>query len=53
MLGGGAGVLVALVLARLAGERLLHRRSRATRGVVLTFGRYAEETNPGLRWRLP
>jgi membrane protease subunit HflK len=21
--------------------------------VVLTFGRYAEETNPGLRWRMP
>ena len=25
----------------------------ASRGVVLSFGRYAEETNPGLRWRLP
>src|ERR1051326_8650243 len=23
------------------------------RGVVLTFGRYSQETNPGLRWRLP
>src|SRR5262249_6410846 len=25
----------------------------ASRGVVLTFGRYSEETQPGLRWRLP
>jgi membrane protease subunit HflK len=25
----------------------------ATRGVVLTFGKFAEETHPGLRWRLP
>jgi membrane protease subunit HflK len=25
----------------------------ASRGVVLTFGRYAEETGPGLRWRMP
>jgi membrane protease subunit HflK len=23
------------------------------RGVVLTFGKFTEETNPGLRWRLP
>jgi membrane protease subunit HflK len=24
-----------------------------TRGVVLTFGRYSQETAPGLRWRMP
>jgi membrane protease subunit HflK len=23
------------------------------RGVVLTFGKFSEETNPGLRWRMP
>jgi membrane protease subunit HflK len=25
----------------------------ASRGVVLTFGRFSEQTEPGLRWRLP
>jgi modulator of FtsH protease HflK len=24
-----------------------------TRGIVLTFGKFSQETNPGLRWRLP
>jgi len=52
MLGGGAGVLVALVLGVWLASGF-YIVDAASRGVVLTFGRYAEETNPGLRWRLP
>ena len=50
--GGGAGVLVLLVLAvwLASGFYIVEAASRA---VVLTFGRYSEETGPGLRWRLP
>src|SRR5207253_6406355 len=51
-LGGGAGVLIALVLivSLASGFYIV---DAASRGVVLTFGRYAEETGPGLRWRIP
>jgi membrane protease subunit HflK len=52
MLGGGAGVLVALVLGVWLASGF-YIVDAASRGVVLTFGRYAEETSPGLRWRLP
>ena len=52
MLGGGAGVLLALVLGVWLASGF-YIVDAASRGVVLTFGRYAEETNPGLRWRLP
>ncbi len=52
MLGGGAGVLVLLVLGVWLASGL-YIVDAASRGVVLTFGRFAEETNPGLRWRLP
>jgi membrane protease subunit HflK len=52
MLGGGAGVLVALVLGVWLASGF-YIVDAASRGVVLTFGRYAEETNPGLRWRMP
>jgi membrane protease subunit HflK len=52
MLGGGAGVLIALVLGVWLASGF-YIVDAASRGVVLTFGRYAEETNPGLRWRLP
>ena len=52
MLGGGAGVLVALVLGVWLASGFFIVDA-ASRGVVLTFGRYAEESNPGLRWRLP
>src|SRR5258708_3758959 len=50
--GGGAGVLVLLVLAVWLASGF-YIVDAASRGVVLTFGRYAEETGPGLRWRLP
>jgi membrane protease subunit HflK len=52
MLGGGAGVLIALVLGVWLASGF-YIVDAASRGVVLSFGRYAEETNPGLRWRLP
>jgi membrane protease subunit HflK len=52
MLGGGAGVLVILVLVvwLMSGFYIV---DAASRGVVLTFGRFSEQTDPGLRWRLP
>src|SRR5712671_2293478 len=50
--GGGAGVLVLLVLGvwLASGFYIVDAASRA---VVLTFGRYSQETEPGLRWRMP
>ena len=51
-LGGGAGVLVALVLAIWLASGF-YIVVEGTRGVVLTFGRYSKETAPGLRWRMP
>src|SRR5512145_3000885 len=51
-LGGGAGVLVALVIAVWLASGF-YIVVEGTRGVVLTFGRYSQETAPGLRWRLP
>jgi modulator of FtsH protease HflK len=51
-LGGGAGVLIALVLVVWLASGF-YIVDAASRGVVLTFGRYAEETGPGLRWRMP
>jgi membrane protease subunit HflK len=51
-LGGGAGVLAALVaVVWLASGFYIVVEGQ--RGVVLTFGRYSQETLPGLRWRLP
>jgi membrane protease subunit HflK len=52
MLGGGAGVLVALVLAVWLASGF-YVVDAASKGVVLTFGRYTEQTDPGLRWRMP
>ncbi len=50
--GGGIGALVVLVLlVWLASGFYIVDASQ--RGVVLTFGRYSETTEPGLRWRLP
>jgi membrane protease subunit HflK len=49
---GGAGVLVFLVLAVWLASGF-YIVDAASRGVVLTFGRYSEETGPGLRWRMP
>ena len=51
-LGGGASVLIALVLVVWLASGF-YIVDAASRGVVLTFGRYAEETGPGLRWRIP
>src|SRR5256714_12600359 len=51
-LGGGAGVLIALVLIVWLASGF-YIVDAASRGAGLTFGRYAEETNPGLRWRMP
>jgi membrane protease subunit HflK len=50
--GGGAGVLVALVIAIWLASGF-YIVVEGTRGVVLTFGRYSQETAPGLRWRMP
>lgn len=51
-LGGGAGVLIALVIAVWLASGF-YIVVEGTRGVVLTFGRFSQETMPGLRWRLP
>jgi modulator of FtsH protease HflK len=50
--GGGAGVLIVLVIAvwLASGFYIVDASQRA---IVLTFGKYSEQTNPGLRWRLP
>jgi modulator of FtsH protease HflK len=50
--GGGAGVLIALILVVWLASGF-YIVVEGQRGVVLTFGRYSEETNPGLRWRMP
>ncbi|MGH8725731.1 MAG: FtsH protease activity modulator HflK, partial [Burkholderiales bacterium] len=51
-LGGGAGVLIALVVVVWLASGF-YIVVEGTRGVVLTFGRYSQETMSGLRWRLP
>jgi membrane protease subunit HflK len=51
-LGGGAGVLAALVLVVWLASGF-YIVVEGQRGVVLTFGRYSQETMPGLRWRVP
>src|SRR3954465_5193546 len=51
-IGGGASLLIVLiVLVWLASG--FYIVVEGTRGVVLTFGRFSQETNPGLRWRVP
>src|SRR5918996_4248325 len=50
--GGGAGLLAALVLAVWLASGF-YIVVEGQRGIVLTFGRFSQETNPGLRWRLP
>ena len=50
--GGGIGLLTVLVLVVwLASGFYIVEASQ--RGVVLTFGRYSQTTEPGLHWRLP
>ena len=51
-IGGGGAVLAALVLVVWLASGF-YIVDAASRGVVLTFGRFSEETGPGLRWRLP
>jgi len=51
-IGGGAGVLIALIFAVWLASGF-YIVVEGTRGVVLTFGRFSQETMPGLRWRLP
>src|ERR687892_399586 len=51
-LGGGAGLLAALVLAVWLASGF-YIVVEGQRGIVLTFGRFSQETAPGLRWRLP
>jgi membrane protease subunit HflK len=51
-LGGGVGLLVVLVLGVwIASGWYIVDASQ--RGVVLTFGKYSQTTDPGLRWRWP
>ncbi len=50
--GGGIGALIALVLVLwLASGFYIVDASQ--RGVVLTFGKFSQTTEPGLRWRFP
>lgn len=51
-LGGGAGVIVALLVALWLASGF-YIVVEGQRGVVLTFGKFSEETGPGLRWRMP
>ncbi len=51
-LGGGAGILVALVLVVWLASGF-YTVDEKQRGVVFTFGKYTELTSPGLRWRMP
>src|SRR5205085_5514101 len=51
-IGGGAGALILLVLAAWLASGL-YIVVEGTRGVVLTFGKFSQETQSGLRWRLP
>jgi membrane protease subunit HflK len=50
--GGGAGLIAVVVLAvwLASGWYVV---DAASRGVVLTFGKYAYQSEPGLRWRMP
>ena len=50
--GGGAGLLIGVLLAvwMASGFYIV---IEGQRGVVLTFGKFDVETDPGLRWRLP
>src|SRR5687767_2722911 len=51
-LGGGAGVILLLILAVWLASGF-YIVNEGTRGVVLTFGRFSQETMSGLRWRMP
>ena len=51
-MGGGIGLLIGLVLVIWLASGL-YIVVEGQRGVVLTFGKFSEITNSGLRWRLP
>src|SRR3954454_5205072 len=51
-IGGCAGALLLLVLAAWLASGF-YIVVEGTRGVVLTFGKFSQETQSGLRWRLP
>jgi membrane protease subunit HflK len=51
-IGGGAGALLLLVIAVWLASGF-YIVVEGTRGVVLTFGKFSEETQSGLRWRWP
>ena len=51
-MGGGAGLLMAVIVAVWLASGF-YIVVEGQRGVVLTFGKFAEETGSGLRWRLP
>jgi membrane protease subunit HflK len=51
-IGGGAGVLIALIVAVWLASGF-YIVVEGQRGIVLSFGRFSQETSPGLRWRLP
>ena len=51
-IGGGALILAGLVLVVWLASGF-YIVVEGTRGVVLTFGKFAEETQSGLRWRMP
>src|SRR6266852_3487074 len=51
-LGGGAGLIIALAIAVWLASGF-YIVVEGQRGVVLTFGRFSQETGPGLRWRMP
>lgn len=52
MMGGGAGLIVAVVLAVWLASGF-YIVVEGNRGIVLTFGKFSEETGAGLRWRAP
>jgi membrane protease subunit HflK len=51
-IGGGAGALILLVLGIWLASGF-YIVVEGTRGVVLTFGKFSQETQSGLRWRMP
>jgi len=49
---GGAGLIAGIVVAVWLASGF-YIVVEGQRGVVLTFGKFSEETGPGLRWRMP
>jgi modulator of FtsH protease HflK len=51
-IGGGAGIIAGVILAVWLASGF-YIVVEGQRGVVLTFGKFSEETGSGLRWRMP